>query len=226
MAERRVRLTGIQRKVAEAVTKSASTIPQVTTIREVCVDVLLQVKERGAQAHGRLTLMPFLIRAVASSLGEFPALNASLEEEEIVYHDVVNIGVAVAAGNDLVVPVIKDVNSLSFGDLVDRLRDISERARNRKLEPADFRGGTFTVSNSGSLGGEIFTPIINYPQSGILGVGRVKRKPVVDEDGTIVARSMMYLCLSYDHRIVNGRDAVLFLASVERQLESEEQDAG
>lgn len=218
MADRRVRLTGIQRKVAENVSKSASTIPHVTTIREVRADVLMRARERSSEVYGRLTLMPFVIRAVSSSLREFPVLNASLEGDEIVFHDVVNMGIAVAVGKDLVVPVLHDAGSLGFSELVDRVREVSERARNRKLEPADFRGGTFTISNSGALGGEIFTPIINFPQSGILGIGRVQRKAVVDDDGAIVAREMMYLCLSYDHRIVNGRDAVLFLSSVEREL--------
>ena len=221
MADRRVRLTGIQRKVAENVSKSVATIPHVTTVREVRADVLLQARERGREIHGRVTVMPFIIRAVVSALAEFPVLNATLDENEIIFHEDVNLGIAVDAGGELVVTGGRGVAHETFGKRVGGLRDVAGRARSRKLEPAGFRGGNFTVSNSGALGGEIFTPIINYPQSGILGLGKIQRKPVVDEDGSIVAREMMYLCLSYDHRIVNGREAVSFLSSVAHHLFSD-----
>jgi pyruvate dehydrogenase E2 component (dihydrolipoamide acetyltransferase) len=216
--ETRKRLSGAQRAVARLVAQSASTIPHVTTIREIRMDRVLQAKERLKARFERLTVLPFVVLATAKVLKTHPELNASLDGEEAVYHTEINIGVAVAVGADLKVPIIHNAGKLDFEAIVGEVNLLARKAANNAFTIADFRGGTFTISNSGAFGGEIFTPIINYPQSAILGMGRIAPKPVVDADGAIVSRPMMYLCLSYDHRIINGAQAVTFLGELERRL--------
>ncbi len=204
--------------VAKQMVKSATEIPHVTTIREVPMDSVFDTRESIAARYEHLSVLAFVLHAVVRTLPEFPMLNASLEQDEIVYHDDINLGVAVAVGQDLKVPVIPSAKEKRFDEMVAMVSELRQKARDNDFKPSDFRGGTFTVSNSGALGGEIFTPIINHPQSGILGLGRVKQKPIVTENSEIVSCPMMYLCLSYDHRIVNGSQAVLFLGELERLL--------
>lgn len=216
--DKRQKLTGVQRIVAKQMVKSTTEIPHVTTIREVPMDSVFDTRESIAGRYEHLSVLAFVLHAVVRTLPEFPMLNASLEEDEIVYHDDINLGVAVAVGQDLKVPVMPSAKEKSFDAMVAKVSELRQKARENDFKPSDFRGGTFTVSNSGALGGEIFTPIINHPQSGILGLGRVKEKPVVKEDSQIASCPMMYLCLSYDHRIVNGSQAVLFLGELERLL--------
>jgi pyruvate/2-oxoglutarate dehydrogenase complex dihydrolipoamide acyltransferase (E2) component len=219
VTEKRIKLRGVQRRVAEQVAKSAFTIPHVTTIREVRMQKVDEVRRNLAGQFGKLTTMPFIIKAVVSSIRQQPVLNASLDGDDIVLHDSVNIGIAVTVGNDLFVPVMREVQSMAFRNVVESLDDLVDRTRSRKLQLEDLRNATFTITNSGALGGEIFTPIISFPQSAILGIGRIQNKPVVDSNNAIVVCPMMYLCLSYDHRIINGSDAVRFLDAIDRWLQ-------
>ncbi len=216
--DKRVRLGSMQRAVAKHLVRSVSTIPHVTTMREVRIDTVLEAKTRLAGRFDHLTIFPFVIHAVARALERNPLLNASLDEPDIVYHSDLNIGIAVSIGSDLRVPVIKGVGTMTFDEIVTALQEMTHKARSNGLTVADFRDGTFTVTNSGSAGGEIFTPIINHPQSAILGIGRARRKPLLDVDGTIKPGSLMYLCLSYDHRLINGHQAVSFLVDVDSSL--------
>ena len=210
MEDKRVKLHGIQRKVAQHMLQSKNEIPHVTTIREVRMDKVAALRGELNRQHPdkKVSFMPFIMCAALAALRRFPVLNASLEGDEIVYHGKVGLGVAVTVGENLVVPVLHDADGMDFDALCEAFFLLTARARDGQLKAPDFRGGTFTISNSGALGGEIFTPIINYPESAILGVGRIRNKPIVEEDGSIVACPMMYLCLSYDHRIINGSQAV------------------
>jgi len=164
--------------------------------------------------------MAFIIKAVVEALKEYSIINSSMDNlnnEIIIKHDI-NIGLAMAVKDKLLVPVIKNIDQMGFIDLIRKINDLIKISREGKLKPEDFKGGTFTVSNSGAFGGEIFTPIINYPESAILGVGKIQKKPVVNENDEIVISYLMYLCLSYDHRIINGSIAVQFLREVEKNL--------
>jgi pyruvate/2-oxoglutarate dehydrogenase complex dihydrolipoamide acyltransferase (E2) component len=220
MMEQRVKLKGVQRRVAEHITKSAFTIPHVTTIREVRMQKVNEVKKALAGEFGKLSTMPFIIKSVASSLLQHPLFNASFDGSDIILYDSINIGIAVSVENDLYVPVLREVQSMSFQNIVDSFGALVDRTRSRKLQLEDLRGATFTITNSGALGGEIFTPIISFPQSAILGIGRIQNKPIVDTKNTIVVSPMMYLCLSYDHRIINGSEAVRFLDAIDRWLQA------
>lgn len=220
MESKRVKLRGIQRKVAERLAMSHREIPQVTTIREVSMEVVLSLrKQLSEQSETKFSLEPFLILAVLKGMQVNPVFNAQLEKDEIVYFEDANIGVAITVGSDLVVPILKSAQKMTFRELNDAYNDLVARTRTKRLAPEDFSGGTFTITNSGALGGEIFTPIINYPQSAILGVGRIKDKPVVGLERSIVTSPMMYLCLSYDHRIINGSHAVGMLGAIDEFLQ-------
>jgi len=218
--ERREKLKGIQRIIAQRMVKSKNTIPHVTTIREVRMERVVEKKELlNKEADKKVTFIPFIIKAVVEGIKKHPVINASLQEEEIVYYNNINIGIAVTVANKLLVPVFKGLEHKSFQEIIQTGNEIFTKARNNNLSPDDFREGTFTISNSGVFGGEIFTPIINCSQSAILGIGRVQLKPVVNDNGEIRACPMMYLCLSYDHRIINGSEAVKFLGEVDNFLQ-------
>jgi pyruvate dehydrogenase E2 component (dihydrolipoamide acetyltransferase) len=224
MENKRVKLRGIQRMVAQRMVKSKTEIPHVTTIREIRMDAVLRLRERlnGENPERKTPLLPFVMMAVVRSIRKYPVFNASLVEDEIVFHDQINLGVAITVGEDLIVPIVKGVQEMSLLELSSAYNELVGRAMSKKLSPHDFEDGTFTISNSGALGGEIFTPIINYPESAILGIGRIQKKPVVEEDGSIAACPMMYLCLSYDHRIINGNQAVRMLGSIDEYLQCPE----
>lgn len=206
-------LDGIRKVIAEKMAKSRGTAADVTTVMEVDVTELMQVK-----GHLRVSVTAFIVRAAALGLREYPILNSSLVDDTIVIKRHINIGVAVDSDYGLVVPVVHDADSKSLQAISSELRTLALKARERKATINNLSGGTFTITNSGVLGSCFFTPIINYPETAILGVGAVRRVAAVIGD-EIAIRSMMYLCLSYDHRVIDGSPAVQFLARVRKLLE-------
>ena len=216
-------LKGLRKAIAEHMVLSKRTAPHVTTVAEVDMTTLVEFrarhKARFQEEEGvPLTFMPFIVRAVSEALKAFPSLNASLVGEKILLRRYYHIGVAVATEAGLVVPVVRHADRLSIRELARALHRVSEGARARRLAPAEMEGGTFTITNPGVFGGILSTPIIHQPQAAILGVQAIRKLPVVRDD-QIVIRSMMYLCLSYDHRIVDGATSVQFLQAVRRHLE-------
>jgi 2-oxoglutarate dehydrogenase E2 component (dihydrolipoamide succinyltransferase) len=162
--------------------------------------------------------MSFFVKAAVEALKKFPIVNAAVDGDDIIYHGFFDIGVAVGSERGLVVPIMRDVENMSLADIERRIRDFGERARDGKLTIDELTGGTFTISNGGVYGSLLSTPIINTPQSAILGMHKIQDRPMV-ENGEIVIKSMMYLALTYDHRIIDGRDAVQFLDTIRRTLE-------
>ena len=176
-------------------------------------------KDRFEKTHGvRLGFMSFFAKAAVQALARFPAVNAYIENNEIVYHDYQDIGVAVGSPRGLVVPILRDVAQMSFADIEARIAEFGAKARDGTLTVEEMSGGTFTISNGGVFGSLLSTPILNPPQSAILGMHKTQERPMV-VDGEIVVRPMMYLALSYDHRIVDGREAVLFLVTIKEAIE-------
>lgn len=221
MENRHIKLRGIQRVVAKKMEQS-HTIPRVTTIREVRMDNVDALREKIRIQHPekKVSYLTFAVAGLTSALEKYPIINSSLVDDEIVFHTDINVGVAITVGENLLVPVIKRVQEMSFYELNDAIAELTARARDGKLTTEDYEDGTVTITNSGSLGGEIFTPLINYPQSSILGIGRIVKKPIVDEWGEIVACPMMYLCFTYDHRIINGSQAVGLLSVIDEFFNS------
>ena len=194
-----------------------------TTFNEVnlkpMMDSRAQYKELFEKTHGvKLGMMSFFTRAAVEALKRFPAVNASIDGDDIVYHDYFDIGIAVSSERGLVVPVLRDADQLSYADIEKSIRVMGERARDGKLGIEELTGGTFSITNGGIFGSMLSTPILNPPQSAILGMHSIQQRVVVI-DGDIVARPMMYLALTYDHRIVDGKDAVQFLVTIKNLLE-------
>jgi pyruvate dehydrogenase E2 component (dihydrolipoamide acetyltransferase) len=204
--------------------KSKYTAPHVTAMDEADVTELWKIKEKekkAAEKKGiKLTILPFIIKAVISGLKEHPYLNASLddENEEIILKKYFNIGVATDTPEGLMVPVVKNAGDKSILHLAEELLQLSEKARSRKIDLADLKGGTFTITNYGAVGGMYGTPIINYPEVAILGIGRMKETPVV-KDGKVEIRKILFLSLSFDHRVVDGAEAARFLNTITARLE-------
>lgn len=206
-------LTGVRRRIAERMALSRHTAADVTTVAEVDVtDVAAARRALG------VSYTAFVAWAVAQSLREFPILNASLVEDRILVKKNIHLGIAVAAEQGLVVPVVRDADRKSVEEISKEIDDLAARAREGKLMPDALTGSTFSITNSGAFGSLFFTPIINQPEVAVLGMGKVADTPVV-RDGAIVARKIMYLCLSYDHRVVDGAPAVQFLQAVKHRLE-------
>ncbi|KYH12594.1 2-oxoglutarate dehydrogenase complex dihydrolipoyllysine-residue succinyltransferase [Neorickettsia sp. 179522] len=224
--ERIVPMSKLRQRIASRLKESQNTAAILTTFNEVDMENVIQIRKRHKdlfeKAHGlKLGFMSFFVQAVICGLEAFPEINAEIRGKEIIYKDYYNIGVAVGTKNGLVVPVIKNAQNLSFAEIERQILEYGKKARDGKIEPDDMQGGTFTISNGGIYGSLMSTPIINPPQSGILGMHAIKERPVV-VDGAIVVRPMMYLALSYDHRIVDGREAVSFLVRVKECLENPE----
>jgi len=215
---------GIRRTVGEQMQRSASTVPHATHHDTAVVPDLVEAKGRlAARADDRgvrLTYLPFVLKAVVAGLQEYPVLNSTLDEdaEEIVYREYYDIGVAVATDAGLVVPVVEGVDGKGLLEVAAEVNDLAERARERDLQPAELQGGTFTVTNFGAIGGEYATPIVNHPETAILGLGRIEKRPVV-VDGEVVARHTLPLSLSIDHRVVDGAEAARFANTVIESLE-------
>jgi 2-oxoglutarate dehydrogenase E2 component (dihydrolipoamide succinyltransferase) len=221
--EERVRMTRLRKRIAERLKEAQNTAAMLTTFNEVDMTALLKLRADYRDAfekkHGvRLGFMSFFAKASVIALGELPSVNAEVDGDEIVYKNYCDIGVAVSAPQGLVVPVLRDVEEMSFADIEKTITDFGRRARDGKMTMEDLTGGTFTISNGGVFGSLLSTPIINPPQSAILGMHKIEKRAVVVNDAVVV-RPMMYLALSYDHRIVDGREAVTFLVRVKECIE-------
>jgi 2-oxoglutarate dehydrogenase E2 component (dihydrolipoamide succinyltransferase) len=221
--ERRVAMTRLRARVAERLVDAQRTAAMLTTFNEVDMSAVIALRKRYQEQfiarYGiKLGFMSFFIKAAIEGLREFPAINASVDGSDIVYHEFFDIGVAVSTDRGLLVPVVRDAENLSLAQIEEAIAEFGERARSGDIAMEDLTGGTFTITNGGIFGSMMSTPILNPPQSGILGMHAIQERPVV-VDGQIVVRPMMYLALTYDHRIVDGREAVQFLVHVKQQLE-------
>ncbi|MEP3225095.1 MAG: 2-oxoglutarate dehydrogenase complex dihydrolipoyllysine-residue succinyltransferase [Parasphingorhabdus sp.] len=222
--EERVRMTRLRQTVAKRLKEAQDTAALLTTFNDVDMTAVIETrskyKELFAKKHGvKLGFMGFFAKAACLALKDVPSVNAQIDGDEIVYHDYVDISVAVSAPNGLVVPVIRNAETMSFADVENTIGDFGKRAKDGTLTMADMKGGTFTISNGGVFGSLMSTPIINPPQSAVLGLHRIEQRPVVMPDGSIEARPMMYLALSYDHRLIDGREAVTFLVRIKEAIE-------
>ena len=221
--EERVRMTRLRQTIAKRLKEAQDTAAMLTTFNDVDMSAVMQLrrdyKEAFEKKHGvKLGLMGFFVKACVQALKDLPAVNAEIDGEDIVFKNYYHIGVAVGTDRGLVVPVLRDADRMSLAEIETAIADFGARARAGKLSLEEMQGGTFTISNGGIYGSLLSTPILNAPQSGILGMHRIEERAVV-RDGEIVARPMMYLALSYDHRLVDGKDAVTFLVNVKESIE-------
>ena len=224
--EERVRMTPLRKRVAERLIQAQSTAAILTTFNEVDMGEVMALRkkynEKFQAKHGvKLGFMSFFVRASIEALKVFPQINAEIDGEDVLFKHYYDIGVAVSGSRGLVVPVLRDADKMSLAELEKQIADYGTRARNDKLTLAELQGGTFTISNGGIFGSMLSTPILNPPQTGILGMHNIVDRPVV-RDGQIVIRPIMYLALSYDHRLVDGREAVQFLVRVKECIEDPE----
>lgn len=224
--EERVRMTRLRQRIAERLKSSQNTAALLTTFNEVDMSNVMAIrdryKDRFFEKHGvKLGFMSFFVRSVVETLREIPDLNAEIDGQDILYKNYYNIGVAVGTEQGLVVPVLKNAEYLDLSQIESSIAGYASKARNNTLSLDDLSGGTFTISNGGVYGSLLSTPIVNPPQSGILGLHKIQQRPVV-VDNQIVIRPMMYLALTYDHRIVDGKGAVTFLAKVKERIETPE----
>ena len=221
--EERVKMTRLRQTVAKRLKEAQNTAAMLTTFNDVDMSAVIEArakyKDLFEKKHGvRLGFMGFFVKAAVQALRDIPAVNGSIEGDEIVYHDYVDVSVAVSAPNGLVVPVIRDAQDLSVAGIEKTIGDFGKRAKDGTLKMEEMKGGTFTISNGGVFGSLMSTPIINPPQSAVLGLHRIEDRPVV-RDGQVVVRPMMYLALSYDHRLIDGREAVTFLVALKNAIE-------
>ena len=221
--EERVRMTRLRLTIAKRLKEAQDTAAMLTTFNDVDMSAVMQLRKDYREAfekkHGaKLGFMGFFVKAAVQALKEIPAVNAEIDGEDIVYKNYYHIGVAVGTERGLVVPVLRDADRMSLAEIETAITDFGARARTGKLSLEEMQGGTFTISNGGVYGSLLSTPILNAPQSGILGMHRTEERAVV-RDGQIVARPMMYLALSYDHRVVDGKEAVTFLVHIKESLE-------
>ena len=219
-------MSPIRQRIASRLVQAKQDTAMLTTFNEIdmarTMDIRAQFKETFREKYGvALGFMSFFIKACVEALKEFPEINAFIDGKEIVYHHYHHIGVAIGTGRGLVVPVIRNAEDLSFAQLEQAIVDYVDKIKNNRLELADLEGGTFTISNGGVFGSLLSTPILNMPQSGILGMHKIEKRPVVVDD-EIKIRPMMYVALSYDHRIVDGREAVTFLVRIKEIIENPE----
>jgi len=221
--EQRVPMSRLRARIAERLVQSQSTAAILTTFNEVnmqpVMDMRKKYQERFEKEHGvKLGFMSFFVKAVVAALKRYPVVNASVDGNDIVYHGYFDIGIAVGSPRGLVVPILRDCDQLGFSGVEKKIAEFGKKAGDGKLSIEDLTGGTFSISNGGTFGSMLSTPIINPPQSAILGVHATKDRAVV-ENGQVVVRPMNYFALSYDHRIIDGREAVLFLVAVKEALE-------
>ena len=221
--EERIKMTRLRQTVARRLKEAQNTAALLTTFNDVDMSAVMATRERYKETfekkHGvKLGFMSFFAKAACLALKDFPAVNAQIQGDEIVYFDYVDLSVAVSAPNGLVVPVVRNVEQLSFAEIEKSIGNLGKRAKDGSLTMDDMKGGTFTISNGGVFGGLMSTPIINPPQSAVLGLHRIEDRPVV-RNGEIVIRPMMYLALSYDHRLIDGREAVTALKTIKEAIE-------
>jgi 2-oxoglutarate dehydrogenase E2 component (dihydrolipoamide succinyltransferase) len=222
-AERRVQMTRLRQRIAERLKEAQNTAAMLTTFNEInmqpVMDLRARYQDRFQKEHGvKLGFMSFFTKAACQALKVFPLVNASIEGRELVYHDYYDIGVAVSSERGLVVPILRNAERMSFAEIEKQIADFGRRANSLELTLEEMEGGTFTISNGGVFGSLLSTPILNPPQSGVLGLHKIQDRPIA-ENGQVVIRPMMYVALSYDHRIVDGREAVSFLRAVKDALE-------
>jgi len=222
-SEHRVPMTRLRARIAERMVEAQQSAAMLTTFNEIDLTEVMALRNRYKevfeQKHGvKLGLMSFFIGATIEALRRFPILNASVEKNDIVYHDYFDIGIAVSSERGLIVPVIHNADRLSFSEMESTIREYGVKAREGTISMEDLTGGTFTITNGGVFGSMLSTPILNPPQSGILGMHNIQQRPRV-VNGDIVARPMMYAALTYDHRIIDGSDAVQFLVAIKQSLE-------
>ncbi|HEV2675761.1 MAG TPA: 2-oxoglutarate dehydrogenase complex dihydrolipoyllysine-residue succinyltransferase [Aliidongia sp.] len=221
--EQRVRMTRLRQRIAQRLKEAQNTAAMLTTFNEVDMTAILAIREQYKEGfekkHGvKLGFMSFFVKACISALKELPAVNAEISGDELIYKNYYDIGVAVGTENGLVVPVVRDADIMSFSDIEKQIGVYGKKARDGKLSMEELTGGTFTISNGGVYGSLMSTPILNPPQSGILGMHKTQKRPVAIGD-KVEIRPMMYLALSYDHRVIDGREAVTFLVRVKENLE-------
>jgi 2-oxoglutarate dehydrogenase E2 component (dihydrolipoamide succinyltransferase) len=224
--ETRQRMTSIRQRIAERLVAAQHSAAILTTFNEAdmsaVMDLRARYKEPFQKKHGvGLGFMSFFVRACVEALRAFPAVNARLDGADIVYHNYCNIGVAVSTERGLMVPVLRDAQAMSFAEIEKRIAELAEKARDGKIAVDDLQGGTFTITNGGVFGSLLSTPLLNAPQTGILGMHAIQKRPVAVDD-QVVIRPMMYLALSYDHRLIDGREAVRFLVRVKECVENPE----
>ncbi len=222
-SEERVAMTPLRKRVAERLLQAQSTAAILTTFNEVDMSTVMSVRkqynEKFEKKHGiKLGFMSFFVKAAIEALKTYPAVNAFLDGQDVVFHHYYDIGVAVSGSRGLVVPIVRDADGKSMADLEKTIADLGVRAKNDKIKLEELQGGTFTISNGGIFGSMLSTPILNPPQTGILGMHNIVDRAVVRE-GEIVIRPMMYLALSYDHRLIDGREAVQFLVRIKDCIE-------
>lgn len=221
--EQRVPMTRLRARIAERLLAAQQSAAMLTTFNEVDLTEVMALRARYKESfekqHGvRLGFMSFFAKAATEALKKFPVVNASVEGTDVVYHNYYDIGIAVSTERGLMVPVLRDVDQMSFARFESELNDVAKRAQDGSISMDDLTGGTFTITNGGVFGSMMSTPILNQPQSAILGMHAIQQRPMV-VDGAIVARPMMYLALTYDHRIIDGKDSVQFLVTVKQLLE-------
>ena len=221
--EHRVTMSRLRARIAERMVEAQQTAAMLTTFNEVDLTEVMALRSRYKDSFEKkygvkLGFMSFFVRASIEALRQFPVVNASVEDQDVVYHDYYDIGIAVSSERGLLVPVIRDADRMGFADIERAISEYGRKAREGSISMEELTGGTFTITNGGVFGSMLSTPILNPPQSGILGMHRIQQRPMVI-DGQIVARPMMYLALTYDHRIIDGREAVQFLVAVKDALE-------
>ncbi len=222
--EERVPMTRMRARIAERLMQSKNSIAMLTSFNEVNLSEVVKMRKSLGEAfqkeHGiKLGFMSFFVKAAAEALKRYPFVNASVDGNDIIYHGYQDISIAVSTDKGLVTPVLRDVQDMSFADVEKAIADYATKARSNKLTLDDLQGGTFTITNGGTFGSLLSTPIVNPPQSAILGMHTIKERAIV-ENGQIIAAPMMYIAISYDHRIIDGKDAVLFLVDIKNQLEN------
>ncbi|EHD13582.1 2-oxoglutarate dehydrogenase, E2 subunit, dihydrolipoamide succinyltransferase [Commensalibacter intestini A911] len=225
--EERVKMTRLRRTIARRLKNAQETAAMLTTFNEVDMSAIMKMRTEYKDAFNkrhegaRLGFMSFFVKATVSALQEYPAINAQIDGEDIIYRHFVNMGIAIGGPNGLVVPVLRDADQMSFAEIEMQIANFAQKARSNQLKLDDLSNGTFSITNGGIYGSLMSTPIINMPQSGILGMHAIKERPIA-ENGQVVIRPMMYLALSYDHRIVDGKEAVSFLVHIKDKIEHPE----
>ncbi len=221
--EEAVKMTPLRRRVAERLVEAQQTAALLTTFNEIDMSAVIALRQRYREDFQKkydikLGFMSFFVKAAVEALKQIPGVNAEIRGNEIIYRNYQDIGIAVGGGKGLVVPVIRNAERLSFAEVEQTIADLARRARDNKLKLEELQGGTFTISNGGIYGSLLSTPIVNPPQSGILGLHKIQERPVA-LDGEVVIRPMMYVALTYDHRLVDGREAVTFLIKIKERIE-------
>jgi 2-oxoglutarate dehydrogenase E2 component (dihydrolipoamide succinyltransferase) len=221
--EKRVPMTRIRARIAERLLEVKQNTAMLTTFNEINLQEVMDLRARYKDKfekvhHSRLGFMSFFVKAAVEALKRFPAVNASIDGNDIVYHGYFDIGVAVSTDRGLVVPVLRDADQMSMAEIEAKIAEYAVKARNAKLTMEEMQGGTFTITNGGVFGSLLSTPILNSPQSAILGMHKIDQRPVA-ENGQVVIRPMMYVAMSYDHRIIDGKDSVSFLVAIKELLE-------